>query len=388
MGVCIHGTVPFSSVRAAARANTVGLVTEIASPYRIPVFNALNQLLDGRLRVFFLAAMAGRAWPVRRRDMCFSYEIARGLARRIGGPDGPIVYLNAPLIGRLRRAGVGPLVVGGYNHLDFLWSAFHSATAGHPLLLWSESVDAAERRPPIRTMIKRAAVGACDAYVVPGSAAATQLRYLGADPGRIFLAPNAVDTSFWAARAAPRPAVGREPRLLFVGNLVHRKGLDLLIDALADPDLRRLTLDVVGSGPLRDSLRERARLKNLRVRFHGELGREKLRQRYRDADLLILPTRSDPWGLVLNEGMCTGCVPVTTGAAGAAGDLVEDGITGRVVPPGDVAALRSALRDLAASPPMRHQLSKTALRRATDVYSPDRCAFGFLDALRACGWER
>ena len=362
----------------------VGLITEIIAPYRIPVFNALDELLGGRLHVVFLAAMAGRPWPVYHEEVRFSYEVLPGVDFRPLGTRTPTVYLNVPLPLALRGRSVGPLIVGGYNHPEFLWALLHGRRTGEPTLLWSESVDASERRAPVRNALKRRLVAACDGFVVPGSRAEAQLRYLGAPARAIFRAPNAVDTAFWGRDARPREARAGAHRLLFVANLIPVKGLDVLLRALDDPSLRALALDVVGSGPQRPQLEVIARELGLDVTFHGELGREALRERYRSADVLILPTRSDPWGLVLNEAMCAGCVPITTPAAGAVPDLVSDGETGIVVPAGDVAALRAALLRLANDAQLVARISIAAIDRATG-FSPRRCAEGFATALQAIG---
>lgn len=362
----------------------VGLVTELIAPYRIPVFNALAELLDGRLHVFFLSAMAGRPWPVHRDEVQFSYEVLPGAAWQPLGHRTPTLYLNLPLLLRLRRCGVGPLIVGGYNHPEFLWSLLHGRRTGWPVMLWSESVDAAERPARIRTAVKRSFVAACDGYVVPGTRAEDQLRYLGASTQAIFHAPNAVDTAFWGNRSQPRNDSTVPPRLLFVGNLLDVKGVDVLLRALDHPSLRSLHLDVVGSGPKKAALQDLSHRAGLDVSFHGELDRLALRERYRAADVLVLPTRSDPWGLVLNEGMCSGCVPVTTTAAGAVPDLVSDGETGVVVPAADVEALRAALVRLATDSSARARLSRAAIARAAS-FSPQRCAGGFVTALEAMG---
>jgi glycosyltransferase involved in cell wall biosynthesis len=110
-----------------------------------------------------------------------------------------------------------------------------------------------------------------------------------------------------------------------------------------------------------------------------------LRERYRAADVIVLPSRSEPWGLVLNEAMATGCVPVASWGAGATADLVTDGVTGRVVAPGNVAGLRAVLAELVAAPQQLTTLSRAAIERA-GRFTPRRCAEGFVEALWASGY--
>jgi glycosyltransferase involved in cell wall biosynthesis len=358
----------------------VGLITEMISPYRIPVFNALSEQLGGRLRVFFLTERAARSWPVYRSEIRFDYEVLPGFSVRIGSQT-ERVYCNLPAMIRQRGDDVEAMIVGGYNHLEAMWTLTSARLRGHPVVLWSESVPVTGGSRPIRTVAKRRVVRRFDAHVVPGRRAAELLRALGAPPGRIFTAPNAVDVEFWSAGATPREAQPRRPRLLFVGWLTYRKGLDVLLDALDTDDLRGLDLDVVGEGAEGAALAIRARSRGVRAKFLGHLDREALRERYRGADVLVFPTRADPWGLVINEAMATGCVPVASTAAGAAHDLVTDDETGLVVAPGDVEGLRAALRRLTDSE-LLSKLSAAALERGRQQ-TPERCAAGFVEAVEA-----
>lgn len=362
----------------------LGIVTEVISPYRIPVFNAVNRLLDGQLRVFFLSQMAGRRWPVYSSEIEFSYEVLRGTTKQPFGPATQPLYLNIPVFARLRHADIGPVVVGGYNHLEFLWSLLYTRIRKRPLVLWSESVSAVAGGRPLRTHVKRAIVSACDAYLVPGQRAADQLRYLGAPEPLILEAPNSVDTEFWSAAAAPRKNKRGSLRLIAVGSLIRRKGLDLLLAALDRDELRHLPLEIVGEGPEERALRDEATRRNLNVSFLGHLDREELRERYRKADVFVFPSRSDPWGLVLNESMAAGCVPIASTAAGATTDMVLDGKTGLVVDSDDVAGLQAALLRLSSDRKLLSQLSANALVHACEA-TAERCAEGFTNALRAVG---
>jgi glycosyltransferase involved in cell wall biosynthesis len=169
-----------------------------------------------------------------------------------------------------------------------------------------------------------------------------------------------------------------ERRLIFVGTLVRRKGLDVLLEALEVDDLRDVPLDVVGEGPERASLEVRAR--TLDVSFHGDAEPERVRELYQRAATMVVPSRADPWGVVLNEGMAAGCVPVASTAAGATADLVDDGVTGFAVPPDDPGALRSALRTLLADREKRAQMGEAA-RTRSQANSPEACARGLLESV-------
>jgi glycosyltransferase involved in cell wall biosynthesis len=152
------------------------------------------------------------------------------------------------------------------------------------------------------------------------------------------------------AEAEPKEA-GAPFELLFVGRLVERKGVPLLLDAVASlPAERRAVLHVVGDGPDRGALEERAARLGLdgRVVFHGFVSHEEKRRRFASCDAFVLPAVVDAkgdtegLGVVLLEAMTYG-KPVIASAAGGIVDIVRDGRNGWLVPPGDAAALADAI---------------------------------------------
>jgi glycosyltransferase involved in cell wall biosynthesis len=155
---------------------------------------------------------------------------------------------------------------------------------------------------------------------------------------------------------ALRAAWGDEPVALAVGRLVGYKGLDVLIRAAAPLDLR---LVLVGTGP--DEARLRA-MAGARVVFAGRVDDETLVACYHAADVVCLPSISmaEAFGIVLLEAMACGKPLVTTDLPTGVAAVNRDGVTGLVVPPNDVGALREALRTLAADEGRRLAFGRAA----------------------------
>ena len=156
---------------------------------------------------------------------------------------------------------------------------------------------------------------------------------------RVTVAPNAVDGALFASRVPERERLRAELGIegccfLYVGRLAPEKGVDVLLAAFDGIDGE---LVVAGSGPEEVRLRAAA---SPRTRFLGHVDRDELPRWYAAADALVLPSRSEPWGMPLNEGAAAGLPLVSTDAVGAAHDLIEDGVNGFRVPAGDVEALR------------------------------------------------
>jgi glycosyltransferase involved in cell wall biosynthesis len=107
--------------------------------------------------------------------------------------------------------------------------------------------------------------------------------------------------------------------------------------------------------------------------------REDLAAFYALADMLIFPTHSDPWGLVVNEAMASGLPVITTSVAGCAADLVENGRNGFVVEPGALDQLASAMDILGRNHELRSRLGTHSEHKIMS-HSPEACASGLLAA--------
>jgi glycosyltransferase involved in cell wall biosynthesis len=174
--------------------------------------------------------------------------------------------------------------------------------------------------------------------------------------------------------------------ILFAGKLQQRKRPHDLLAAYA-----RLTgardpyLVFVGDGEMTDALAAQAA--GLGVRFAGFRNQSELPRFYDLCDVFVLPSRHEPWGLVINEAMCAGRAVVASDEVGATADLVRDGENGFIFPAGDVGALAAALTAVLAD-------ANTAARmgaRSREIIA--RWSFaeditGLKDALAAVGAAR
>lgn len=343
------------------------LLTEIPAPYRIPLFNALAAQPDVELRVLFLAERDPRRpyYELHRDEWRFD-------ARVLGGPQvrrgSRWVVLSRGVGRELRRFRPDAVAVGGWNQPAFWRALTHSRARRIPLLVWIESTlrDARSEARPL-ALARRAIVRAAAGAFVPGRAAAEYARSLGLPEERIALAPNAVDNAVFAA-PMHRPHPDR-CSFLYAGRLDPEKGLDVLLEAFREVPGE---LELVGSGSDEERLRS---LAPPNVHFRGPLDRDALVPVYAEADVFVLPSRSEPWGMVLNEAAAAGLPLVATDGVGAAHDLIEDGANGFRVPVDDAPALAAALRRLAEDPELRHAAGLSS-RRLVEPLTPEAWARG------------
>ena len=198
-----------------------------------------------------------------------------------------------------------------------------------------------------------ASVGVCQALV-------EVLRSWQVDPARLHVIRNGVDIDRFQP-LAPAPArlrigVDGAPLLVSVGNLVEVKGHDLSIDALAllVPHWPGVRLCIVGAGPLRQALQDRAAARGVadRVHFAGTVPNEALADWYSAADASLLSSRSEGWANVLLESMACGTPVVATDVGGTA-EVVADDRAGIVVRTRSTEAVAAAVRQLLRQPPDR-----------------------------------
>jgi glycosyltransferase involved in cell wall biosynthesis len=213
-----------------------------------------------------------------------------------------------------------------------------------------------------------------DACLAGGSRHARDAIRLGAHPDRTVIAP--------LTALGPDPPLERtglvvpgQPRYLFVGRFIERKGIDVLLVAFRH--VGRGELWLAGDGPHRSLLEGEAK-GDPRIRFLGYADEGSLPDLYRQADVLVVPSFFEPWGLVVHEGLAYGLPVIATDQVAAADDLIDPGLNGYVVPAGSDAALASAMRSVAEWSPSHRREAAARTRETLPMYGIDRAADAFV----------
>ena len=376
------------------------ILTEIISPYRIPLFNALAQHPDVDLHVVFLAETDPglRQWQVYKAEIRFSYQVLPSWRKHIGRYN---ALFNRGLGRQLAKVHPDVILCGGYNYIASWQSLFWARHRNIPFFLWSESTQQDRRRGRAAVeLLKNWFLRRCSGFVVPGQSAEEYLRALNIDASRIFTAPNAVDNELFAAAAAKaRENNGKiraeldlpERYFLFAGRLVREKGVFELLSAyekLSESMRRQIGLVLVGDGPSRQELEEAARsISPGVIRFAGFAQRDQLASYYALAEMLILPTYTDTWGLVVNEAMACGLPVILSHVAGCAVDLVKEKWNGLLIPPRDAPSLALAMQSLGDQPGLCASMGANSLQRISQ-YSPEKWSKGIARMVEQNGASR
>jgi glycosyltransferase involved in cell wall biosynthesis len=235
---------------------------------------------------------------------------------------------------------------------------------------------------PIRLFFRRRMIQFTDAYITNSDAGQTYLvDVLKAPPERVFARPYEVpDAEALLGRIKERePEAFKDaprPVFLFVGQLIHRKGLHLLIEACAVLrawGYQDYTLVVVGDGCDRDQLEILSRNRELdNIRWEGWVAYDELGSYFCNADVFILPTLEDTWGMVVLESMVFGKPILCSNCAGAA-EMVADGENGYVINPNDPEQLAERMSRFIKDPHLAQKMGERS-QQIIENYKPEGVA--------------
>ncbi|MEO1014162.1 MAG: glycosyltransferase [Pseudomonadota bacterium] len=268
-----------------------------------------------------------------------------------------------------------------YLYPDGVAAARVAAELGKPLILTARGSDVTQLPsfPRQRGMIL-SAIGVADTVICVAQALKDELVRLGAPAEKIRVLRNGVDLQLFRPldRDAARAALGANgPVIASVGHLVERKGHDLVIDAVAL--LPNATLLVVGDGPERSSLEERARDKGVadRVRFLGARAHEALPEIYTAADALALGSTREGWPNVLLEAMACGA-PAVAAPVWGCGEVIAEEAAGRLASERSPAAFAEALNET-----LKPGWDRSATRSYAEQFSWRETSEGLRDVFSA-----
>jgi glycosyltransferase involved in cell wall biosynthesis len=216
-----------------------------------------------------------------------------------------------------------------------------------------------------------------DVVLVPSRFVANQLSELGVGSGKVVVLPYGVDLSkFQPLRGTASPPSGDVMRCLYLGQIAHRKGIKILLDAA-----RRLSgwpIEFILVGPLVSP--ELLRDVPTNVRWLGAIAHDDAAEQLRLADVFVLPSLDDAYPLVTMEAMATSLPVVLSDHAGTS-ELITNGLDGLIVPAGEVTPLVDALQKLLDEQTLRVTMGSAARRRIEADGSWDHYGLAVLDQI-------
>lgn len=300
------------------------IITNLPAFYKIRLFNEVNKEIP--LLVLFTGHSSdGRNADFYKGKIDFDYiNLDRGL------------FLNVwLLISLLRKSLLEELILSGWDNI-YMWIALLLS----PKRKNSVIIESSIHESPIsgiKGKLKKFFLSRCIKVYVPGKSNAELVYSLGFKSDLIKTKGCGVFNYIPQPKYEPREVV---KRFIYVGRLVKEKNLNFLISVFNK--LPELTLDIVGFGPLEEELRDMA---SSNITFYGAVNNEDLPSRYGEADVFILASYSETWGIVVEEALNNGLPVIVSDKVGCAEELINE-TNGLIFKSNDENSLRDVIRKI------------------------------------------
>ena len=381
----------------------LGVLATHPIQYHAPLYRALAQRLD--LSVYFAHQQTAQGQADAGFGVAFEWDVPlldgypyQFLTNTSKSPDvSTFRGCSTPdITSIIERERFDAFIVNGWYNQSF-WQAIRACwRTGTPLFIRGDSQLSTPRSLPLRLAkeaVYRAFIPRFDAYLVVGERSRAYYLHYGADPARMHFVPHFVDNEafrsaaarYRAERHAIRAQRGLDPDarvVLFAGKFIPVKRPTDFVEAVAllaqrMPDVQGA---MVGAGPMEEEVQAAIARSGAPVRRLGFFNQSEMPEAYALADVLVLPSTTETWGLVVNEAMACGVPAVVSDTVGCSPDLIDPGETGEVFPMGDTEALADALEralHLVGSP----RLSQ-ALYAKMQTYSLETAVEGIIAAMQ------
>jgi glycosyltransferase involved in cell wall biosynthesis len=374
------------TLKLGFKRNKVLIVHNVIAPYRLPLFEMLYN--DSRVDVEIFYCWTGTElfrWDIAPREYKYHYKVLPSVARG----------LNPTVVCEIAKRKPDVIIVNGYVYMTMQMAFLFGKAMKIPVILWTEGI-----KEPVSLLglltrpLRQLFVKGADAIIVPGRVSRNYAISLGAAKSKVFIAPNCIDNGFFIEHSIKNKTdkgslkkklgVNKDKVILYVGQLIERKGVDYLVRAYGrlKQEHDELALIIIGSGPLRNQLKYTCETKGIsNVYFiEARLKLVDLIKYYSIADVFVLPTLMDVWGFVINEAMACGLPIISTKDAQAGMEMIHEGENGFIVNEANEVELYSAMKKLISSGELELMGRKSSEIVSTQ-FDPSLMKEGFVDAI-------
>lgn len=358
--------------------NRIVIVTNIPAPYRVDLFYYMQTHLESyEFHVIYTSRNEdNRQWTLDEDRLLNSTILNSRIIKIKGQMDNRYIHLPGNIISCLKDIAPDIVIAFEYNPAALqclAWCKIH----GRKFIHLTDGTLYSERNiGKIQKLARKIIVSRADAFIASSSKAKEKLIWWGAPETKIFVSLLTINVDKYR-KIKKEPQTGR---ILYVGRMTRQKGVDLLINAAAEMT-EEFNLRVVGNGTENEiqTLKQLAVKKKVsdRITWCGFKEGQELLDEYRKAELFILPTRGDCFGLVLVEAMCAKLPIITSKYADGAYDIVREGINGSIVDPFDAEGFAKAIDKAIISSKMKDGAEKEGF----DKFTFENVMKGYLKAI-------
>ncbi|PFA99193.1 hypothetical protein CN383_16205 [Priestia megaterium] len=326
-------------------------LTNTMSPYRIPVLNkvASHERID--LEVWYLKEQeSNRKWIINKEEINYKFHCLKGISFFVQKLDMGI-HINPFVFLKLLKKSPDVVFVTGYDAIAY-WTAIAYAKLFKKKVSvwWGSTLNSSRIQNKMVNAVRQFYFSRADTFITYGSDATDCLIHYGVNKGKIITGYNTVDIKYFY-RETRRSILKRDRnssvlKLLFVGQLIPRKGLEETFEILKKLDTNNWELDIIGSGP--EELTYKKMINDFglqhKVNFIGYKQKEELVAFIKAADCLLFPSILEVWGLVVNEALASGKFILSSKYAGVTSDLIIHKHNGYIIDPLDKVQYTEALK--------------------------------------------
>lgn len=368
------------------------LVTNIPTPYRIPLFNELSEIfqqmqIDFKV-VFGASGYSRRKWKLDMSESHFSYVVLDSKNISLNYSEKAIFTYDG-LFRLIHKEQPDVIITSGFSIATLkVWLS--SWVAFIPYIVWSGSImrsnqpDSFFKRLREKIFIRRAA-----GFIAYGSKARDYLISLGADISRISIGINTTDIHFYIENIKETSAClnyyDKKKHILYIGDLTPLKNVLKVLRIIKKLSLIRsdFILDIVGDGSDKARLQKFVHNHNLDnlIKFHGYRQKLDVVKFLAKADCFLFQTDGDVWGLVLNEAMAAGLPCIASIHAGSTYDLIIEEVTGFAMDFSITEKVTEKINWILENPSQAKKIGKNAQSFIIEHANLKRSAKGFIDAI-------
>jgi 1,2-diacylglycerol 3-alpha-glucosyltransferase len=365
-------------------APSIALIHTQYGPYHLARLRSLQSVYSGSVHAIQLARYDNqRDWIVH--DVSDILNLANGTLEQQ-----PSKVLSRQLVDLLNKLNPSVIVIAGYRYAPMRAAFRWARQQNQKTVLLSDSQWCDRPRHPIKEWLKSQWIKKhCDAAFVSGARAADYAQQWGLPSNRIWRGYDVVDNNHFTHYSSPHSqSILDAPHFLYVGRLSPEKNLTALFQAYhhyrTQPGATLWPLVIVGSGSDAARLQADANRFNISPFIHwaGFQQIEDLPTYYAQASTLILPSLSEPWGLVVNEAMAAGLPVLVSDRCGCVPDLVFPGVNGYVFDPTQPTQLAEAMLRLTRLSDGQRQQMGAASRQIIAHYTPQTWAIALSDCIQ------
>jgi glycosyltransferase involved in cell wall biosynthesis len=358
-------------------------------PYRIPLFTALHNRSDLETIVLFSTARSReRDWRIDPAGLAFPHRVLPGICLRPPKSymsEKRSIFINPTLFLELVR--LHPDIIVAYEFsIPSMTALLYARLTGRLFLVWSECTSVSDRHLTRgQRWTRRIIIPRAQGFFGTSPQACRNLIALGAPPERVIEAPQVHQVKWIARQVAQAPATKdpSKPVILYVGSLIERKGVGLLLEAFSLVSAKHSSarLRILGNGPLRKKLEGQAVRLGVRDRvdFRGFVEPADIPFEYALADLFVLPSLEDTFAVVVVEAMASG-VPVVCSPLAGVSSYLRDGEDAFVADPNDIEIFADRIGRLLDDHALRIQFAERG-REIADRFEAESVAEVFAGEL-------